>query len=165
MGPEQSKVDTSKSVQSPTAKPQNKSPIQAATVSEEYEGIPVITPIIVRSGQKEKYPPDILLPPGELPKTEEMIKAYFHNISFHINKNEEQLSIVIKKQLQEYLELPQRLEGRRQELNKRLNVYLNLFKELDSTVHDASEALEAAIKKADQLATELDPDMAKFSKK
>ena len=132
-------------------------------IAEEYEGIPIISPIVYKDGPTEKYPPDIILPAGELPQINSMVKTYFHDISFHINKNEEAISSTIKKQLEEYNEMPKRIEFKRRELDKRLAVFSNLFKQLDASIQSTTDALNAAIKKADELAAELDPNMPKFS--
>ena len=128
----------------------------------EYEGIPIIDPLIQRTLLTEKYPDDISLPVGKLPEAQEYVKNYFNSISYHLNKNQDILARSMKKQLDDYSNLNNLLEQRRTQLEERLDNILTLFKSLDEDVKNSTEHLNNVIDRADKLAKMLDPTLPTF---
>ena len=158
MGPEASQ-ESGKQVEIIDIKKYDKKQEQIVS---EFEGIPIIDPLIQRSLLTEKYPDDIRLPIGKLPETQEIIQKYFSSISYHLNKNQEILAQSIKQQMEEYSNLNISLEQRRKELEERLNKILTLFKSLDEDVKDSTQKLNAAIERADKLSKILDSSLPSF---
>ena len=128
----------------------------------EYEGIPIIDPLIQRSLLTEKYPDDISLPVGKLPEAQALVKNYFNSISYHLNKNQDILARSIKKQMDDYSTLNISLEQRRNQLDERLDNILTLFKSLDEDVKKSTDHLNNVIERADKLAKMLDPTLPTF---
>ena len=131
--------------------------------NEVYEGIETIDPLIIRQLATEKFPNDIIkINSGELPDAHKMVVDYFRKISTRINKNEQQITTQIRKQLEEYIGLSAKLEKRQDELNIRLAKILALFRTLDDEVKNATDSLKATIDQADAIAAQIDPEFMKF---
>ena len=128
----------------------------------EYEGIPLVDPLIERTLLTEKYPDDIFLSPGKLPEAQAILKKYFSSITYHLNKNEQILAQNIKRQLDEYSSLDTALEKRRVELDKKLSDMLSLFRSLHDDVKESTEKLNNVIERADRLAALLDSSLPTF---
>jgi transcription termination factor NusB len=131
--------------------------------AEEFEGIPLIPPLISRRQQSEQYPPDIAILSGNLPAANKLAKSYFQQVATTINKNQDHLAAGIKTQLEEYAKLAALLETRRNELDSRLAKMLSQFRAFDSEVKTTVELLTAEIEKAEKLAEEIDPTIPKFA--
>ena len=160
MGSDESKPQQGQAQASP-AKQQPEAAPSAADLAE-YDGIPPAAPLVRRQLMQEQFPSDLAIPSGSLPVAHKLIRDYFQQISFTINRNEEALTGTIKKQMEEYMGLAGLLERRRSELEGKLAQMLSLFRSLDAEVRVATAMLENEIQKADKIASELDPSMAKF---
>jgi hypothetical protein len=170
MGPDQSKANAAAAAAGPpstAAQSRSPTPEAEAPASEnqpqEFEGIPVVSPLINRRVSPPKLPPDIQISPGNIEATTRQIQTYFQEISGTVTKNEDQLTAAIRKQLDEYVKLAPLLEGRKNQLQERLAKMLTLFRTFDSEVKTAVDSLNAEIEKADRLAAEIDPAMPKYA--
>jgi len=155
MGPEQSKEEQVKiiTVKSPKS---NESP-----VIDEID-IPLVETLIKRTVLKESFPEDLMLSPNKLPKYYQMIRQYFYSISFHLNKNEETLALQMKKQFDEYSQLPVFFDKRRNDLNGKLANVLSSLRSLDDDIKTTTESINAAISRAEALAQLIDPSIPRF---
>ena len=140
--------------------PVNKPQPMTIQREEEFEGIPPLDPLIIRNGNNEQYPPDIMITPGDLPDADKIAKAYFNLISYHINQAN--ITQNVKKQLEEYIALNRKLETRQGELDNRLGKLLSLFSQLDQEVKNTTDSLSAAVKKANELAQKIDSTIPAF---
>ena len=85
MGPDQSKENQVKII------PVKNLEKQKDDIFSEEINIPLIESLILKDLLNEKYPEDLLLNSGNLPIAYENIKNYFYQLSYHLNKNEENL--------------------------------------------------------------------------
>ena len=158
MGSEESKPQAAPAKGSPTK--QQPGPIISAEDLAEYDGIPPVHPLIKRN--PDQFPADIGIPSKNLPVAHKLIRDYFQQISFTINRNQENLTVTIKKQMEDYIALAGLLDRRRSELEGKLAQMLSLFRTLDTEVRATTEMLDKEVEKADKLAAQIDPNFAKF---
>ncbi|EAX91403.1 hypothetical protein TVAG_350970 [Trichomonas vaginalis G3] len=152
----------------PAGKPQPGSPLKQEApnvpvpqyIAQEYDGIPPLEPLILGQGQ---FSNDFHLRASTLPDAHKMAMDYLHKISSRINDNERQIAVCVKKQLEEYINLPNLLTKRQDELNNRLSKILTLFRQLDEEVKSTTDALKSSISFADKLAAQIDPTLPTFS--
>lgn len=109
-----------------------------------------------------QYQSDIQVQSGLLPLTDKMVMEYYGRITEGINRNEESITLVVQKQLEEYIKLAQLLERRRSDLDGRLASILSTFRAFDNEVKTTTELLKTEIEKADAIALEIGDDVPKF---
>lgn len=128
-----------------------------------YAGIPIIDPLVQRAVLGTTYPPDIKITPSQLPKAQAILKDYFHQITFHLNRNEENIAFHIRRQMEEYSKLNVMLQKRGVEMDAKLSKMLGLFKSLNDDVKATTDSLDAVIARAEKIAKSLDPDLPDFN--
>lgn len=161
MGQDESKPNQPNPQQIQQVNPEHKASFPLPKwLTEEYDGIPPLEPLVLGQGQ---FPNDFALRTGTLPDSHKMVVDYLHKISSRINNNEKQIAMCIKKQLEEYIALPDKLAQKQDELNSRLSRILTLFRQLDDEVKSTTDALKSTIKFADQLAAQIDPNFPNFA--
>jgi len=159
--------DESKPQNKPPVIPSKPDPISATVVQEpppqEYEGIPVIEPLLIRKGQNEKLFDGSKLDGDDLQDAHKLVRAYFQRISSRINNNEESISSNVRRQLEEFIQLSSLIDKRHDELAARLARMLGLFRSLDDEVKNTTDSLKEAIKQADIIAKRIDPNLPSFN--
>lgn len=128
----------------------------------EVEPIPPVNPLITRTLVTENYPSDIKLPAGKLPQAQAMMKDYFGQISYHLNKNEENIAKHIARQMDSYNTLSYNLEKRKNNLDTQLDGMLQTFQSLDEEIKEATDSLSNIIQRAEKLAHIIDPSLPTF---
>jgi hypothetical protein len=165
MGPDQSKQGggPAKSAGT-TGRPSVPAPAAPAKpAATEYDGIPVLNPLLGRRQQPEQFPPDIDVPSAGLPAADAAAKTYFQQIGTAVNKSQDHLTQSVKGQLEDYAKLAALLETRRNELDGRLAKMLSLFRQFDTEIKTTVELLSAEIERAEKIAAEIDPAIPKYA--
>lgn len=126
------------------------------------ENIPTIPPLIQHTQMSHDFSPKLQLPSGSLPKTYTLVKSYFYDISYHINKNEEALTGLMSKQLSEYGTASQIVSIRKKELEDRLNKISSLILALDNQVKSVTESLNRSVQRADQISHNINLNIPSF---
>ena len=140
----------------------NNSNLNDSEILDELENIPPIEPLIKKDLTNEEYIQNLRIPAGILPKTYKVVKSYFYDISYYINKNEETLSALILKQYNEYHTISKKINQRKIDTEACLTQINKLCQTIDSQIKITSESLSKTIQRANIIAEKLDSDIPSF---
>jgi hypothetical protein len=98
-----------------------------------------------------------------LPAANKLAKTYFQTIATTIHRSQDLLTMAVKVQLEEYARMATVLESRRNELDSRLAMMLRQFRTFNAEVKSTVGLLIVEIERAEKLAQEIDPTLAKFA--
>ncbi|OHS93932.1 hypothetical protein TRFO_39900 [Tritrichomonas foetus] len=133
-------------------------------IDDDLPKIPEIKPLISQIDSQTLFPDDYSIPFRNLPDAHQLIHQYNHDLSFHINRNEEAIAFHIKRQKEHFENASLSIHNKKSELESSLAQVLSGFRNLDDEIKNTTDSLEALIKKADELAALIDPTLPSFSK-
>lgn len=122
----------------------------------EYDGIPSSEPLINRRYLGNF--PDVKISSAGIAFAQENLKKYYGGLSFHISKNEEAICFHVQKQCGKFGNYAQELTAKQRKLSLTLRNLERDICDVDRELREAKMSLDAAVLKAESLASILNTD-------